>query len=184
MTEPVRLETASSIFDPLPVLITESAERFEQLYDSLHDELKPRGLLERHYVTDIADKAWEIRRLRRVKANLINSAMRRGLIRLLQDLNDHPEILTSDWLRQLGELADKWFGDERGKKELLEILEQFNLDASAIEAAAVRFLDADLEKIDRLMASQESRLKQGTPFARRIAWRVRTATSRQGQSRH
>jgi hypothetical protein len=91
MTEPVRrvrLESPSSTFGPLPVLITESKEEFKQFYDSLHDELKPRGPLERHYVADIADKAWEIRRLRRVKANLINCAMRASIIYLLQGHND------------------------------------------------------------------------------------------------
>ena len=150
MIERVRPASPRSIFEPLPVLITESAEEFKQFYDLLHAELKPRRLLERHYVADIADKAWEIRRLRRVKANLINSAWRRGLIQLLKDLNNPASY----------SFADQWFGDERGKKEILEMLKRFKLDEYAIEAAAVRFVADDLEKVDRLVASAELRLSR------------------------
>jgi hypothetical protein len=73
---------------------------------------------------------------------------------LLQGLNYR--TTTSD----RGALANQWFGSERGRKEILEILKQFELDEYAIEAAAVRFAAPGLEKLDRLMASAETRLSK------------------------
>ena len=109
----------------------------------------------------MAEKAWEVRRLNRVKTSLINSALRPGLEKLLEWLRPYSgEMIHSSWKSELNRLADQWFGAEHDKKEVLEILEQFQLDGSAIEAAAVQFLAADLEKIDRLMASQEARLNK------------------------
>jgi hypothetical protein len=68
--------------------------------------------------------------------------------------------MTSDRLRQLGALADQWLGNERGRKEVLETLKGFKLDEYSIEAAAMRFAAPGLEKLDRLMASQEMRLSK------------------------
>ena len=160
MIKRVRLRPRSSVCELSPVLITESAEEFERSNDALHDELKPRGPLERYLVGDIAGKAWEVHRLRRVKTSLINSALRPGLGKLLEWLMPSGGMDYFQWQRELNRLAEQWFGDERGKKEVLEILEQFKLDECAIEAAAVQFLASDLEKIDRLMASLEWRLNK------------------------
>ena len=155
-----RVRPRSRVFNPSPVLKGESAEEFERFSDAFNDELKPRGPLERYLVADMAEKVWEIRRLHRVKTSLINSALRPGLEKLLEWLFAYTGGDHSKWKGALNQLADKWFGDEREKKEVLEILEQFKLDEFAIEAAAVRFLAPDLEKLDRLMASQEARLSR------------------------
>jgi hypothetical protein len=55
------------------------------------------------------------------------------------------------------DIARKWFTDQRIKKILSELLGQFQLDESAIEAEAIRRSSADLELIDRMLASLESR---------------------------
>jgi hypothetical protein len=161
MIERVRLSSQCSIFDPSPVLITESAEEFERFHDALQDELKARGLLERFYVADIAEKAWESRRLRRVKIHLISSAFRSGLKQLLDELIDPPEqVYSSRWRQEIAQFADKWFSNKKDKKEVLEVLERFGLDPFAVEAAAVRSVATEIETIDRLMASQEARLSR------------------------
>jgi hypothetical protein len=143
------------------VLITESAEEFERFHDVLRDELKPRGLLERLYVADIAEKAWEIRRLQRVKTNLINSRLRAGVKELLEALIERTDELDyaqrNAWIYQL---TEQWFGDARDKKEVLEVLERYRLDEFAIEATAVRSIASDIETLDRLMTSQETRLSR------------------------
>jgi hypothetical protein len=159
MNERVRPRLQSSVFEPSPVLITESAEEFERFHDALIDELKPRGPLERLLVGDIAEKAWEVHRLRRVKTSLINSAFRPGLENLLERLFELP-IEYFQKRAELDRLADQWFGNERDKKEVLELLEKAKLDESAIEAAAMQIAAPDLEKLDRLMASQEARLSR------------------------
>jgi hypothetical protein len=110
-------------------------------------------------VGDIAEKVWEVHRLRRVKTSLINSAFRPGLENLLERLIELP-IEYFQKRAELDRLADQWFGNERDKKEVLELLEKAKLDESAIEAAAMQIAAPDLEKLDRLMASQEARLSR------------------------
>lgn len=55
------------------------------------------------------------------------------------------------------ELARKWFSDQEAKKRILELLSEFQLDETVIEAEAIRKSAADLEVLDRLSASLKSR---------------------------
>ena len=55
------------------------------------------------------------------------------------------------------ELARKWFSDQEAKKYILARLNEFQLDEVVIEAEAIRKSAADLELLDRLLASLESR---------------------------
>ena len=54
-------------------------------------------------------------------------------------------------------LAHAWFSDPAGKKEVAQLLKDFQLDETAIEAEAIRSLTDKLEQLDRLLASLESR---------------------------
>jgi hypothetical protein len=54
-------------------------------------------------------------------------------------------------------LAQAWFTDEAAKKQVSEILSQFDLEESAIEAEAIRKSSPGLELLDRMLSSLESR---------------------------
>jgi hypothetical protein len=54
-------------------------------------------------------------------------------------------------------LARDWFSDPNVKKQIADLLREFEMDESAIEAEAIRHSTDDLERIDRLMASAEAR---------------------------
>jgi hypothetical protein len=56
---------------------------------------------------------------------------------------------------QAGDLALRWFTDRDAKKQVSELLAQFQLDESAIEAEAISL--EVLELLDRMLASLESR---------------------------
>ena len=129
----------------LPLLITESAEEFDALRDAFEREIKPRGIIEQMYVHDICSIVWEILRLRRCKAVIINSAFRSALRHLLVQLLKQPGQFERDVRDEAQELVDAWFTDKGAKKQVSEILSQFNLDESAIEAEAIRKSSADLE---------------------------------------
>ena len=123
--------------------------------------MKPRGILEALLVADVAEKAWESRRYRRIKTNLINSARRPGVKRLLESLIEcSRELDYRQRETEIYRLTEQWFSDESDKNEVLQILERFGLDEFAVEAAAMRTVARDLEKLDRLMASQEARLSR------------------------
>jgi hypothetical protein len=50
-----------------------------------------------------------------------------------------------------------WFTDKEAHKQVLETLSRFELDETAIEAEAIRRSSADLELLDRMLTSLESR---------------------------
>jgi hypothetical protein len=55
------------------LLLTESKDDYEALQASLEHEIMPRNFVESIYVADIAALSWEILRLRRARAGIINA---------------------------------------------------------------------------------------------------------------
>ena len=109
------------------------------------------------YVADIAHLVWEVLRLRRCKAGIINAAFRSGLYTVLTQVLREPGDKESQRERLADEIAHKWFSDPDTKKEVAEALREMELDESAVEAEAIRKSAEDLERIDRLLASAEVR---------------------------
>jgi hypothetical protein len=140
-----------------PLLITESAEEFAQLRDAFYREINPRGQVEEMYVDEIVNKVWEILRLRRWKAAIMNFGFREALKDILSKLLQPPVMLDLRVEMETARLSVDWFQDDGAKKRVAKILRDFNLDESAIEAEAFRKSAAELEVIDRLLASSESR---------------------------
>jgi hypothetical protein len=65
--------------------------------------------------------------------------------------------MTTRWKIRAQALAHAWFTDQEAKKQVSEILSRFGFDESAIEAEAIRKSSADLELLDRMLASLETR---------------------------
>src|SRR6516165_6700498 len=145
-----------ALLPKLPLLITESADEFDALRDAFEREIKPRGIIERMYVHDICSIVWEILRLRRCKVIIINSAFRSALENLLVQLRQpgQQDFQARDPAR---ELAQAWLTDKEAKNQVSELLSRFDLDESAIEAEAIRKSSSDLELLDRMLTSLESR---------------------------
>lgn len=142
-----------SLIPSSPVLISESAKDFNAIRNNLIRDLKPPGIVGQMYVEDIAQLTWEIIRLHRCKSVIINLQFQEALKRVLLNLS----AFDSQVNMKYKELACDWFTDGSAKKYVLDFLKQFQLDESAIEAEAVRLAFSDLEVIDRLLASAESR---------------------------
>jgi hypothetical protein len=140
-----------------PLLITESADEFDALRDAFEREIKPHGIVEQMYVHDISSIVWEILRLRRCKAVIINSAFRSALQSLLKQLLRQPGQYEYELEHDPETLAHAWFTDQEAKKRVSELLSRVELDESAIEAEAIRRSSSDLELLDRMLTSLESR---------------------------
>src|SRR5262244_4416635 len=108
-----------------PLLITESADEFHALRDAFEREIKPRGIIEQMYVHDICSIVWEILRLWRCKAVIINSAFRSALENLLVQLKQpgQQDFQARDPARKL---AHAWFTDQEAKKQVSETLSRFD----------------------------------------------------------
>jgi hypothetical protein len=141
----------------LPLLITESADEFDALRDAFEQDIKPHGIIEQMYVHDISSIVWEILRLRRCKAVIINSAFRSALENLLKQLLREPGQHEYEVEDEAEALAQAWFTDQEAKKRISELLSRVELDESAIEAEAIRRSSSDLELLDRMLTSLESR---------------------------
>jgi hypothetical protein len=139
------------LFSKPPLLITESAEDFASLNAAFAQAIKPRDIVERMYVDDIAALSWEILRFRRCKVAIINAAFKGALEDLLGRL-----IGTPDWV-SLRALIENWFSEPEAKKEVSQLLAEYHLDESAVEAEAIRSRSAELELLDRMLTSLEAR---------------------------
>jgi tRNA(Glu) U13 pseudouridine synthase TruD len=164
----MRRRNELTLLPKLPLLITESADEFDALRDAFEQEIKPQGIIEQMYVHDISSIVWEILRLRRCKVVIINSAFRGALKNLLEqflgqanedafDVEDEADEDAFDVEDEAEDLAQAWFTDQEAKKQVSEILARFDLDESAIEAEAIRRSSSDLELLDRMLTSLESR---------------------------
>jgi hypothetical protein len=127
------------------------------LRNAFEQEIKPRGIIEQMYVHDISSIVWDILRLRRCKLVIINSAFRNALRDLLKQLLRQPGQYEYHVEDEAEALAHAWFTDQEAKKQVSEILSRFGLDESAIEAEAIRKSSADLELLERMLSSLESR---------------------------
>ena len=109
-------QVSSALLPTAPLLITESRDEFNLIRDTLNDQIKPRGIIEQMYVEDIAYLVWEILRLRRSKAAIINSAFRDALTEVVAQLLRNP----GQWKHELKDRAEKlareWFSDPECQK--------------------------------------------------------------------
>jgi hypothetical protein len=136
------------------LLVTESRDAFNGMRRALNHEMKPRGIIEEMYVAELGDLLWEILRLRRCKLAIINSGFRAAVAIVLMRLRN-PDYTRIDGEAQ--DYAEAWFFHPKGKEQVAELLSQYGLDESAIEAEAMRQSGADLDLLDRMLASLESR---------------------------
>jgi hypothetical protein len=153
----LRRRPALALLPKSSLLITESAEEFDAIHDALEREIKPRGSVEHIYVADISSLTWDIVRLRRCKAGIINAAFRRALQDVLAELLREPGQFV-DYLPEEAEtLALKWFTNQAARKRVSQLLGRFQLDEYTIEAEAMRISASDLERLDRMLTSSEWR---------------------------
>jgi len=74
-------------------------------------------------------------------------------------------------------LAQAWFTDQEAKKQVSEILAGFDLDESAIEAEAIRRSSSELELLDRMLNSLESR-RDVAEYRASLAHQLRESSDR------
>jgi hypothetical protein len=146
-----------ALLPKLPLLITESADEFDALRDAFERKIKPRDIIEQMYVHDIYSIIWEILRLRRCKVTIINAAFRSALEHLLVQFLKEPGQYDHEVQDKAQALAHAWFTDREAEKQVSQTLNRFDLDESAIEAEAIRRSSSDLELLDRMLTSLESR---------------------------
>ena len=137
---------ASSPIPLVPLLITESEEEFNRIRQALYDELGPVEIVEQMYVDEVVDLVWQILRLKRCKAGVINLAFHQSSASILYRL------------MQAGpDVAREWISNPKIAKKVEAELATYKLDGSIIIADAIKTKSYDLEPIDALLVSLETR---------------------------
>ena len=153
-----RKNAAARLRAGTPVLITESVEEFVALRKQLDDEIGPNGVIEHAWVDDLAAVMWEILRLLHIKAEILNGAFCKALIKILEQVwsEDFENYLERD--HAIEDLAWKWLrNDSDAKEKVSELLAQHQLDETVIEAEAFRMRAEDLERLDFMLSRAELR---------------------------
>jgi hypothetical protein len=133
---------------PSPLIAGENAAAYDDLVARVRGALQPRDILEDIWVRDVVDLAWEVLRLRRLKAQLMRVAARDGMSDVLGDLPiDDP-----------CEVADRWHaGDAEAAAEVNQALAAAGLTIDAVMAQTLTERIGDIERIERMMTAAEAR---------------------------
>jgi hypothetical protein len=165
----------------VPLLISESNEEFRGLANALRREIKPSGIVERIFVDDVAHLTWEIVRLRRCQLAIVNLQFRDALFDILRTLLP-PGEQPGDRAQKANDLSERWYVERQAKSEVQELLQQYGLDVSAIEARAFIEHADELERIDQLVGFREARrlkaLSSISAYREAFAQQVRESSDR------
>jgi hypothetical protein len=149
-----------NLFSPPRLLLGESAEQFASLRAELMRDIKPKGIVEKIYVYDLAALVWDIVRFRRLQTDIILNARPAALLTILRQLLakiNFPHDIDGVKAKTL---TRAWFENSADKIEVQKLLEQFGLDEGAIDAEAYRIVFAELQELNRMLASAEARFSK------------------------
>src|SRR5262245_40795700 len=111
---------------PAMLVAGESSQAYDNLSARIRAVVEPADMLEEIWVRDVTDLAWEVSRLRRVKAHLMQACAHEGLAKALSHLrvgNDHYII------------ARRWFaGDAEAAQIVNRAFAAAGLTADAVTA--------------------------------------------------
>ncbi len=148
---------ALSLLQNPPLLKSESAEEFNAFRRAVQNEIKPNGAIEKIYAGEFAKLHWEVQRMRRCKATIINIKLRPALKKLLLQLVGENSGLFDDIAGNLEEVSALYFTNQEAKTKVLALFAQFELTDAAIEAQALRKEIFRLDLIEKTLASLEAR---------------------------
>jgi hypothetical protein len=119
--------------------------RLPALPSAFYDQIQPCDAIEHHFVDWIVMLAWEVQRLIRIKAELINGALLEALKNLLKQVLSSQGLGYSEREKAIADLGAHWFVDEAAKAEVAALLAKLGLDEATIEAEAHRLRAAEIE---------------------------------------
>jgi hypothetical protein len=132
-----------------PLFAGEDAAAYDSLLGRVSDVVKPADVLEEIWLQDVVELSWEVARLRRMKAEFLNSSAHRGLRKLLDGL--------LGW-KESQDLTAQWAGKDPDAIRLVErSLAAAGMSMSTVMAQTLAASINEVELIDRLTAAAELR---------------------------
>jgi hypothetical protein len=140
-------------FGPPPLIQGENPADYQALLKRVSVAVRPRDFLDEIWVRDIVDLYWEMLRLRRLKAGLLNASMGDGLRAVLGSLRS---IGSSSLTTQT--LVQGWInGSPDSRKKVEQSLAAAGFSMEVVAAAALSKNLDEFERVDRMIASAEAR---------------------------
>jgi hypothetical protein len=127
-----------------PSLLSFESERdYRRLDEAIRNHISPRDILEEMWTSEIIEGEWERARLRRYKGQFVKLAKGTAVRNLLNSIcADADEA-------EIANLARDWFTDETTKEEVNMLLNNVDLDESAVDVEAYRLSMPHLMDLDR-----------------------------------
>jgi hypothetical protein len=145
------------VFEPRPLTLHEDPGDYDRLLAFIVQDVKPRDIIEWIWIKDILDLVWEARRLRLYKVLVTRVRMRKAGGRLLAQVFEPETSDDAPVLRSERAVSDYQSGNGKGTTPVADALDALGLPEDALSVAA--FIDAlpELEKIEQMLRSVESR---------------------------
>jgi hypothetical protein len=161
---------------PPPLIRDDTAAPYAALLAHIIAEVKPHGIVEHIWVRDFVDLAFEVVRLRGLKADLVTASAAEGLSKVLRDLG------ADDYFG----LAKRWHAREPEAIAAVEsALAAAGLGPGVVRAQALAARIGEVEAIERMIRSAEARrdemLRQLYRHQAELAERLRRAAAAQQQ---
>jgi hypothetical protein len=129
------------------VVLGEDADSYNALLTQVSRVLAPRDVLEDMWMRDVVDLAWDVLRLRRLKAHLLKLRARDGVRDVISPL-----------VRNAWRVSDKWTAGNAAALDTVDAaLKSAGLSIDTVMAATLRNEIDYVERIDALIASAENR---------------------------
>jgi hypothetical protein len=129
------------------LLLGEDARGYDELLAEVSHVLVPHDVIEDMWIRDVVDLAWDVLRLRRIKANLL-------LVRAREALREVLDPLSKDAFK----LARGWFARDKAAVDGVErALQSAGLSMDTVMAATLRQELDEIERIEAMIANAENR---------------------------
>jgi hypothetical protein len=150
-------ELAFMFADP-PLVGDEKREDYDRLLIAIAGAVNPADKIVWLFVLDIANLTWEIRRERKVKADIIKSSQAEVVEKYLEVINPHGMSIALSAFKPERSEARRWASDSKARREIELRLAKNNYDAGLILSEAFVLGADQIDAVDRRIASYELRL--------------------------
>ena len=129
------------------LLLGEDGRGYDELLAEVSRVLVPHDVIEDMWIRDVVDLAWDVLRLRRLKANLLRVRAREALREVLDPLSEDAFALARGWFAH----------DAAAVEEVERALKSAGLSMDTVMAATLRQELEEIERIEAMIANVENR---------------------------
>lgn len=144
-----------ALFAERPLIQGESEADYDLLLSKVTQAVEPTDMVEAVRVKDYTDLTWDTERLKRLKAGLLMAARKKAIDRLHAETSG-PHLGVSEPLT--AGYTKAWLqGEPEAIEKFNRLLAARGLDLNSIMAVALSESLGDIERIDRMIASNDAR---------------------------